>query len=196
MLLPINENDYERKVNTADNARLDISVRGLWNSCEKTFFDIGITHLTSASYSEKSLARSTKNTKKSRISTTKNDHTKRRAGGLEGHVAKWKIWIFRGLPAAEMITIRFAGTISSRIVSLQPDRDIQNLLWNGNRIRIQISETLLLIFRWFRLLEKFAHCTVIHLLSSFRSIFSAICSMTPSLSMVYSLHHSVISLPS
>ena len=30
-LLPINENDYQRKVNTADNARLDISARGLWN---------------------------------------------------------------------------------------------------------------------------------------------------------------------
>jgi len=28
-LLPINENDYERKVNTADNARLGISGRGL-----------------------------------------------------------------------------------------------------------------------------------------------------------------------
>ena len=28
-LLPTNENDYERKVNTADNARLDISARGL-----------------------------------------------------------------------------------------------------------------------------------------------------------------------
>ena len=37
--LPINENGCERKVNTADNARLDISARGLWNSCEKTFFD-------------------------------------------------------------------------------------------------------------------------------------------------------------
>ena len=33
-LLPINENDYERKVNTADNARLDISARRLWNSSE------------------------------------------------------------------------------------------------------------------------------------------------------------------
>ena len=55
-LLPINENDYERKVNTADNARLDISVRGLWNSCEKTFFDIRITHPTSQAYSGKSLA--------------------------------------------------------------------------------------------------------------------------------------------
>jgi len=45
-LLQINENDYQRKVNTADNARLDISARGLWNtnSCEKTFFDIRITH--------------------------------------------------------------------------------------------------------------------------------------------------------
>jgi len=30
----------EKKVNTADNARLDISARRLWNSCEKTFFDI------------------------------------------------------------------------------------------------------------------------------------------------------------
>jgi len=55
-LLPINENDYERKVKTADNARLDISMRGLWNSCEKTFFDIRITNPTSQSYSGKSLA--------------------------------------------------------------------------------------------------------------------------------------------
>jgi len=54
-LLPINENVYQRKVNTADNARLDISARGLWNSCEKTFFDIRITHPTSQSYSGKSL---------------------------------------------------------------------------------------------------------------------------------------------
>jgi len=56
MLLPINENNYERKVNTADNASLDIYVRGLWNSCEKTYFDIRITHSTSQSYSGKSLA--------------------------------------------------------------------------------------------------------------------------------------------
>jgi len=28
-LLPISGNDFERKVNTMDNARLDISVRGL-----------------------------------------------------------------------------------------------------------------------------------------------------------------------
>jgi len=46
-LLPINENDYERKVNTADNARLDTTARGLWNSCEETFFDIRITHPSS-----------------------------------------------------------------------------------------------------------------------------------------------------
>ena len=56
MLLPINENNYERKANTADNASLDIYVRGLWNSCEKTYFDIRITHPTSQSYSGKSLA--------------------------------------------------------------------------------------------------------------------------------------------
>ena len=55
-LLLINGNDYERNVNTADNARLDISARGLWNRCEKTFFDIRITHPTSQSYSGTSLA--------------------------------------------------------------------------------------------------------------------------------------------
>jgi len=46
--------DLERKVNTTDNARLDISGRGLWNSCEKTFFDI-LKHPNSQSYSGKSL---------------------------------------------------------------------------------------------------------------------------------------------
>jgi len=35
---------------------LDISARELWNNCEKTFFDVRITHPTSQSYSGKSLA--------------------------------------------------------------------------------------------------------------------------------------------
>ena len=65
---------------------------------------------------------------------------------------------------AEMITNRFAGWISGRIVNLQPNTDIQKLFSNGNWIRI--SETLLSIFRGFRLLEKVAHCTIIHLLFS------------------------------
>jgi len=63
-----------------------------------------------------------------------------------------------------MTTIRFADWISGRIVSLPPDKDIQKLLWNGNRIRL--SEKLLSIFRWFRLLQKGEHCTIIHLLCS------------------------------
>jgi len=54
----------------------------------------------------------------------------------------------------------------SRIVSLQPDKDIQKLLSKSNRIRIRVSETLLSIFRGFRFLEKVAHCTIIYLLSS------------------------------
>jgi len=54
-LLPITENKSERKVITADNARCDTLARGLWNSCEKTFFDITITHPTSQAYSVKSL---------------------------------------------------------------------------------------------------------------------------------------------
>ena len=78
-----------------------------------------------------------------------------------------RVWC---LFTAEMITIRFAGWITDRIVSLQPDADIQKLLSNGNRIRIGISETLLSIFRGFRFLEKVAHCTIIHLLFSEASI--------------------------
>jgi len=61
----------------------------------------------------------------------------------------------------EMITIRFAGWISGRIVSLQPDTDIQKLLSNGNRIWNRVSDTVLSMFRGFRLLEKVAHCTII-----------------------------------
>ena len=56
VLLLINENNFE-KVKTADNARLDIFVKGLWNSCDKTFFDIRIAHPTSQFYSGKSLAK-------------------------------------------------------------------------------------------------------------------------------------------
>jgi len=47
-LLPINENEFEEKFNNL-NARLDVSARELWNICEKTFFDIRITHATSHS---------------------------------------------------------------------------------------------------------------------------------------------------
>ena len=67
---------------------------------------------------------------------------------------------------AEMIIIRFAGWISGRIVSLQPDTDIQKLLSNWNRIQNRISETLSPIFRRSRLLEKVAYCTIVNLLSS------------------------------
>jgi len=63
-----------------------------------------------------------------------------------------KIVVISGLSsiwqwAPEMIIIRVAGWISGRIVSLQPDPDIQKLLSNKNRMRIRISETLLSMFR-------------------------------------------------
>ena len=69
----------------------------------------------------------------------------------------------------EIITIRFAGWISGRIVSLQPDTDIQKLLSNGNRLRI--SDSLISMFRGFRLWKKlhiaqsFIHYLQKHLLS-------------------------------
>ena len=84
------------------------------------------------------------------------------ASSSQGWV-EWNLSFFLRLSDAmkwhptEMITIRFAGWIFGRIVSLQPHTDIQKLLSNGERIRIRISETLLLIFRGFRFLEKVAH---------------------------------------
>ena len=60
----------------------------------------------------------------------------------------------------------FATQFAGRIVSFQPDTDIQKLLSNGKRIRIRITETLFLMFRGFRLLEKtVAHCTIIYSVS-------------------------------
>jgi len=61
----------ERKVNTADNARLDISARGLWNSCEKTFFDKGSHILPHSHILESPWQRSTNNMEKRMINTTK-----------------------------------------------------------------------------------------------------------------------------
>jgi len=94
-----------------------------------------------------------------------------------------------------MITIRFAGWISGRIVSLQPDTDNQKLLSNGNRIRIRISETVLSMFREFRLLEKVAHCTIIHSLSSEASFQPSVPWLRVCLSMVQSLHSNEIPFP-
>jgi len=109
------------------------------------------------------------------------------SSGGPKRVKKWTCKI----SATEMITIRFAGWISGRIVSLQPDKDIQKLLSNGNRIRIRISETLLSIFRWFQTFEKI--CTLHnHSFIIFRSISSAFCAMTPSLSMMKSLNRKVM----
>ena len=36
--------------NNADNARLDISARGVWRSQKGTFFDVRVTHPTAASH--------------------------------------------------------------------------------------------------------------------------------------------------
>ena len=81
-----------------------------------------------------------------------------------------------------MITIWLASWISVRIVSLQPDTDIQKLLSNGNRIRIQISEKLLSIFWGFR--QTFGKSCTLHNHSFiiYRSIFSAFYAMIPRLS--------------
>ena len=71
--------------------------------------------------------------------------------------------------------------------------DIQKLLSNWNRIRIRISETLLLIFRG---LNSGKSCTLHnHSFSIFRRIVSDFCAMTPSLSMVQSQYRSVVPYP-
>jgi len=83
---------------------------------------------------------------------------------------------------SEMITIRFAGWISSRIVSLQPERISKNCFQTGPDTDKDIRNTFLDISR-IQTLGK--SCTLHnHLFSIFASIFSAFCAVTPSLSVV------------
>ena len=43
-LLPVNPSDFLSRNNTAEEARLDISVRGLQSAFERTFFDVRVSH--------------------------------------------------------------------------------------------------------------------------------------------------------
>jgi len=70
---------------------------------------------------------------------------------------------------SEMITIRFAGWISGRIVSLLPDTDIQKLLSNMNRIRIRISET---VYQYF---EDSDFWKKLHIAQSLKSTSVGLC---------------------
>ena len=42
-------------MNTAPQARLDISASGIWGPCERTFFDVRVTHPNAESNRHKSL---------------------------------------------------------------------------------------------------------------------------------------------
>lgn len=45
VLLPISEQiQLKAGTNLAPHARLDISARGIWSACERTFFDVRVTH--------------------------------------------------------------------------------------------------------------------------------------------------------
>ena len=49
-LLPLSGETFDlRSVNTAAEARLDISARGIWNTVDKTFFDVRVFHPGAAS---------------------------------------------------------------------------------------------------------------------------------------------------
>ena len=50
------EGDRDIQGNIAAGARLDISARGMWSPCEKTFFDVRITHPNTESNRTKSIA--------------------------------------------------------------------------------------------------------------------------------------------
>ena len=85
-----------------------------------------------------------------------------------------------------MITIRFAGWISGRIVSLQLDKDIQKLLSNGNRIWIWISET------FYRFFEDSDFWKKLHIAQSLiyclqKPIFSLLCHDSESVYVVISV---------
>ena len=49
MLLPTNPNNFSNRVNTAEEARLDISARGIHSTFERTFFDVRVAHAFAAS---------------------------------------------------------------------------------------------------------------------------------------------------
>jgi len=95
-----------------------------------------------------------------------------------------------------MITIGFAGWISGRIVSFQPDADLQKLFSSRSRIRISISDQ----NRFNRFFEEsgcemnFGHFLPgesgklhnhLFIIFGFESIFSALCSMPPTLPTLY-----------
>ena len=44
ILLPVNPNDFSRRANTAEEARLDISARGMKSAFERTYYDVRVTH--------------------------------------------------------------------------------------------------------------------------------------------------------
>jgi len=82
----------------------------------------------------------------------------------------------------ETIIIRYAGWISGRIVSFKPDPDIQKLLSNGNRYTDpDIRNAFIVVSR----IQSFGKSCTLHndLFIIFRSIFSAFCAITPSLSI-------------
>ena len=43
-LIPVNAENFDRSVNTQEEARLDISAVGVWSAFERTFFDVRVTH--------------------------------------------------------------------------------------------------------------------------------------------------------
>ena len=54
-LLPVGNTQLKNGTNIAEMARLDVSARGIWNHCEKTMFDVRITHHLAPSNSRKTI---------------------------------------------------------------------------------------------------------------------------------------------
>ena len=53
MLLPVNGQTLPSGSITADQARLDISARSVWNVCERAFFDVRVFHPLAPSNADK-----------------------------------------------------------------------------------------------------------------------------------------------
>ena len=53
--MPIEEEDFSTKGNTSENARLDISARGLWGPFQRTMFDVRVFHPYAPSYVDQSI---------------------------------------------------------------------------------------------------------------------------------------------
>jgi len=85
---------------------------------------------------------------------------------LYNSIIYFVVFFVKGLKLSEMTAIRFAGWISGRIVSLQPDPVSKNCFQMGTGYGSGYPKRFYRYFNDSDFLEKVARCTIIHSLFS------------------------------